>query len=162
MKKFVSIALALVLALSLTVVAFAADVTTDDDLTATVEIEYAALVSNDAYAAEIDWNVNKVAYGAGTRTWDTENMKWGATTGAQWGDSDAGSVTVNNFSNKAITVSVTTNSSFLTVSGGTSVAAAAEPVGEATTGTAGTATWTIAATGTPTAGSTATITVALS
>ena len=176
MKKLFAIVLAVAMIAAMAIAVSAEDpITTLGSKTGTfsdvtVTTTYAARTDVHAYKVTLTYANLAFEYGAGSRTWNAETMTWGGDAGAAWGK-NSGTITITNQSSEDITATFTMND---TANDGVDMAMTglnnenkvvvgnALPTGEATKGTAKTATVTVTAEGTPTApGTLATITVSI-
>lgn len=151
MKKLFAILMAAALLCTMSVTAFAATVDTTGNTSADLTVKYAEGSKVDAYAATIEWGSMEFTYTAAAQEWDTEELKWVATNTASWGN--AGTVKITNRSSQDITAKFgfTAEADAKGVTGitvnGAAIDANGYTIGDATSGTATTATYSILPTG---------------
>lgn len=173
MKKLFAIVLAVAMIAAMAIAVSAEETTnkkSDTFEAINVTTTYSARTDVHAYKVTLTYANLTFAYGAGSREWNAETMEWGADKGAAWGNK-TGTITITNQSSEDITATfamVDTASDGVTMAmtglddENKVVVGNALPTGEATKGTAKTATVTVTAEGTPTvAGTLATITVSI-
>lgn len=145
MKKFLVTLLAAVMLISaMSVSAFAAEVTTTGNASASITAKYSANADVDAYAASITWGSMSFTYTGTHQEWNANDMVWETKGEAGWTyESGANKVTIENKSSQAITAKFTFNAGDNAngVTGiqinGADVVAAGYSIAAATAGTGG-------------------------
>lgn len=171
MKKLFAIVLAVAMIAAMAI-AVSADTVTDKTgnftsiaITGTVtEVAYA-----DTYKVTLAYQNVAFAYGEGTRTWNPDNLTWGAAAGAKW-TADTATITITNRSSQAVTAKLEATAiangvqiAFTGLDDAGKVAIDSASKGHDVAGEEKSATVTVKASGAPAVGTTAiaTITVAL-
>lgn len=108
MKKLIAVLMAIAMIAALSVTAFAAIESGNGSATITVTGNVNEQVKEDVYYVTLSQEALTFTYDMSDYEWDTENMKWVETDGANWAENSA-EIVITSKSSDAVTATFTAN-----------------------------------------------------